>query len=162
MTSEANLKHKNDSSLQDQFSWMMTTWVHLKEEAKKTGDYSLYKWFLKELKKEFSKIYAGFTHEAWIKLFDDIFKTIACELKESVIKSNNKGMQKKTPIPDMTDEQLLETYKKGTKWAIDHGQVTGTDKNELGEKYNDAEWQTALNRIEKIEKELQKRGLSYS
>lgn len=157
---EANSKPKNN--LPEDWEWLMKTWVHLKKEANKSGDYETYKWFLKELRTNFSKIYAGFTHENWIKLFDEIFKTIACELKEIVIKSKNKPMPKKTPIPEMTDEQLLDSYKKGTKWALDHAQVTSTDKNELGEIYNDQEWQIALNRIERIEKELQKRGLSYS
>lgn len=152
-----------DSALGKMWKWLMKTWLYEKRYAKKTDNWDEYIWFLKELKSDFGKLYAGFTNQAWIDLFDKVFETLSCELKESIIKSNNKGMseaKKKKSISEMTDEEVTKAYQKGTQWLRDRALVTGSDKNEMGELYNDDEWQTGLKRIEKLEDEMRKRGLA--
>lgn len=70
----------------------------------------------------------------------------------------------KTPIAQMTNDQLLDSYKKGSKWLTDRMQVTGTNKNELGEVITPEmfdQWERALKRLEKIELEMNKRGIVY-
>ena len=69
-------------------------------------------------------------------------------------------MKKPTP-EEMSDEQILDSYVNGSSWLIKKSQVTGTDKNTLGEKYNHKEFMVGLNRLEAIEREMQKRGLAY-
>ena len=70
----------------------------------------------------------------------------------------------KNPIAQMTDQELLEAYKKGSKWLTDRMQVTGTNKNELGEEITPErldQWERGLKRLEKIELEMNKRGIVY-
>lgn len=153
--------NSSETDLTKDFQWLMDTWVREKKFAKKTHDYSQYIWFLKEVRKNFSKVYAGFTNEAWIEFMGKVLKLLSCELKESIIISNNPmEITKKKAIGEMTNEELASAYKKGTKWLKDKAQVTGSTKNEAGEEYNDDEWQRGLKRIEKIETEMQKRGLA--
>lgn len=61
----------------------------------------------------------------------------------------------------MTDQELLEVYKLACNWTVKRMQVTGTNKNELGEIYDHQLFLAALERIEKMEDEMQKRGLAY-
>jgi len=65
-------------------------------------------------------------------------------------------------IPDLTNAQLLSRYRLATKWTSDRMQVTGTDKNKLGERYNHEEFMVALTKIELMEEEIQKRRLTIS
>lgn len=70
----------------------------------------------------------------------------------------------KQKVEDMSNEQLLDAYKKGYKWLSDHMQVTGTNKNELGEEITPEmldQWERGLKRLEKIEIEMRKRGIVY-
>lgn len=67
----------------------------------------------------------------------------------------------KKPIAQYTDDELLEAYKIGSKWVIDRQQVIGTNTNNLGEPYNHQDFMKGLNRLEQLEKEMQKRGLAY-
>lgn len=70
----------------------------------------------------------------------------------------------KKPISEMSNQELLTAYKAGYKWLSDHMQVTGTNKNELGEEITPEmfdQWERGLKRLEKIELEMQKRGIVY-
>ena len=70
----------------------------------------------------------------------------------------------KKTIPTMSNQELLDSYKKGYKWISDHMQVTETNKNELGEEITPRmfkEWEVGLKRLENIELEMQKRGIVY-
>ncbi len=62
---------------------------------------------------------------------------------------------------EMTDKELVDTWEKGKKWLNDHMQVTGTNKNELGEVYDYTGFMVGLSRIEEIEDELNVRELAY-
>lgn len=152
-------------NLDKDWAWLMRTWLHLKQEAVNTGDKTHYVQFLKELQREFSKVYAGMKNEKWLDLMGSVLKTITCELKENIIKSNSKQKSmadgKKKPIAQMTDEELLDAYKKGVTWLKQKEQVAGTLENSLGETYNDDEWQAGLHRVEKLEAEMTKRGVAF-
>jgi len=69
----------------------------------------------------------------------------------------------KIPINKMSDKDLLDAYKVGSKWLVDHAQVTGTNKNNLGEEITQQEvelYTAGLRRLERIEKEMQIRGIA--
>ena len=61
-------------------------WLDLKREAIKSKDYTLYNWFLKETKKEFSKLYVKVTKPLLISLVELVLKIATCEIKENIIK----------------------------------------------------------------------------
>jgi hypothetical protein len=67
---------------------------------------------------------------------------------------------KKDP-KDMTDQELLDTWKLACSWTEKRMQVTGTNKNELGKPYDHQEFMIALSKIEKLEDELQRRKITY-
>lgn len=67
----------------------------------------------------------------------------------------------KLNVDEMTDEQLLEAYKKGCVWLTDQEQITNTNKNRLGEPYKHKAYLAGLRRIENIGDELTKRGIKY-
>jgi len=62
----------------------MDSWIKLKKDAIKYKDWELYTWFLKEMKREFSKVYieAKGEKESFYKY---LLKIITCELKENII-----------------------------------------------------------------------------
>ena len=57
-------------------------WVKLKKRAIETGDWEMYEWFLREVKKEMGKMYA----ETSSKGCEDILKLASCELHKIMIK----------------------------------------------------------------------------
>ena len=57
-------------------------WVRLKKRAIETDDWEMYEWFLKEIQKEFGKVYA----ETSSKTSEDILKIASCELHKIMIK----------------------------------------------------------------------------
>ena len=61
-------------------------WLQLKKEAKETKDWSMYKWFLLETKKMFSKLYAESKWEPMQEFLAKVIKTTTCEIKEIDIK----------------------------------------------------------------------------
>lgn len=65
-------------------------------------------------------------------------------------------------LRDLTDKDLNDLYVRGSNWLAKRMQVTGTDKNEMGEKYNHAEFEKGLRKVEAIEREMQKRNIAYS
>jgi hypothetical protein len=146
-------------SLKDSISDFMQTWANLQKDAKKSEqDKKTYIWFLQETKKTFSKLYSQLEKKEWLELTGDIIKLASCKLKENVIYYNSKIMKK---IEDMTNEELREAFKKGKVWLLQHSEVIGTTKTELGEEYNHEEFMKGLDRLELIENELQKRGETY-
>lgn len=138
-------------------------WASEKKRAYKTQEYGEYKWFLQETKKTLGKVYASLTHEELISVMDDIFKLIACELKELSIKSKEKNMlnaKLKKTIKEMDDTELKKAYEAGCEWVLDHEKGEG-DKNMVGEVWNEEQWDRALKRLEHIERELQDRQIPY-
>jgi hypothetical protein len=67
----------------------------------------------------------------------------------------------KVKTEEMSDLQLLESYKKGKKWVSDRIQVTGTNRNKVGGLYNPTEFIAGLKRLEEIEYEMARRGIDY-
>lgn len=67
----------------------------------------------------------------------------------------------KKKLASMIDQELIDTYKKACNWLAKRMQVTGTNKNELGEVYDHQQFLLALEKVEKMEDEMQKRGLVY-
>lgn len=61
---------------------------------------------------------------------------------------------------ELSDEELLDKYRKAEKWLNPHAQVTGSDKNEMGERYNHVEFMKVLNVYEALSDEMNKRGLA--
>lgn len=135
-------KDSFNSAVKDYFD----TWV----KVKKSGDTEFYKWFLKETRKEFSKLYTNLKDEAWIEQVGKLLKLVSCELKEINIKyKKEKDMASKEPSK-MTDAELLEAYKTGAKWASENmGKVAENIFN------------AGLKRLENIETEMQARGVIY-
>jgi len=74
--------------MQEQFTWFLETWVKEKERATKTKDYKIYRFFLEEARKEFSRIYADMTNDAWLGLMETLLENISCELKKIDINCN--------------------------------------------------------------------------
>lgn len=67
----------------------------------------------------------------------------------------------KKSIDQMTEKELLETWTKACYWTIQRMQVTGTNKNKLGELYNHELCMMAIGRIEKLEDEMNRKGVNY-
>lgn len=63
-------------------------------------------------------------------------------------------------VSKMTNEELLKAWKDGYGWLIKNEQVSKTGKNAQGGKFDQNLYLLGLERIEEIEIELQKRGLS--
>jgi len=61
----------------------------------------------------------------------------------------------------MTNDELLAKWGIGCKWLEIHEQMTGTNKNCLGETYDHRIYLLALARLENIEGEMQKRKMIY-
>ena len=73
-------------------------------------------------------------------------------------------MNKIKPYEEMTDEELVETYKIACDWTSKRMQVTGTNKNELGEEITQEkieEFEIALKKIEKLEDLMRARKINY-
>lgn len=64
-------------------------------------------------------------------------------------------------VSEMSDEELKQSYALGKGWLEEKEQVTGTDKNAVGEKYEGSMYLFGIGRIEALEKELQRRNISY-
>lgn len=64
-------------------------------------------------------------------------------------------------LSQKTDQELLKAYEVGSKWISNRMQVTGTDKNELGEKYDHISFLLGLNRLGEVQDELNRRGIKY-
>ncbi len=56
-------------------------WLHDKELADNTGNYKLYKGFLQELKKQFSKLYLEMENKAWMDFLQNILDEVNSELR---------------------------------------------------------------------------------
>lgn len=121
-------------------------WLSLK----KSKDYSFYKFFLNELRKEFSKLYLELTNEETLSVVKSILDFATCELKEIRIKYKKSNVMK--DLKDMTDQELLTSWNKGSEWLSER-----MDKNDI----SDEKWDKALKRIEVIEVELKRRGVKY-
>jgi len=61
----------------------------------------------------------------------------------------------------MTNDELLDKWGMGCKWLKGHEQMTGTNKNCLGEAYDHRVYLLALKRLEGIENEMQSRKMIY-
>lgn len=61
----------------------------------------------------------------------------------------------------MNDEELVAHWKMGYKWLTDHEQISGTNKNRLGEPYNHTSYLVALKRIELLEDQMRERSIQY-
>jgi len=76
----------SNNSLSDKF---FEDWLDLKKKAvtrNTKDDWEMYIWFLKEAKKEFSKVYAGMKNEKWIETMGEMIRALTCEIKGSNIK----------------------------------------------------------------------------
>ena len=163
-------KINSKSDLSENFKWFCDTWLSLKKKAKETDskdDWEFYEFFLKEARKSFTKVYVGMINKVWIELMENIFKTISCQLKEINIKYKKVSMSvpiQMFEVSKMTDQELLDLYKKGSKWLTDHMQVSDTNKNELGETITSEmfkQWEKGLHKLEKVVIEMNKRGIVY-
>lgn len=61
----------------------------------------------------------------------------------------------------MTDNELVERWNKGCVWLTKHEQITDTNKNKLGELYDNNLYLLALKRIEGLEDEMKRRSIKY-
>lgn len=64
-------------------------------------------------------------------------------------------------IKEMTEQEILEAYEVGKKWVSNRVQVVGTNKNVLGEVYDNEAFLAGLKRLELLESEMQERGTIY-
>lgn len=64
-------------------------------------------------------------------------------------------------VSEMDDNALIKADMVGKRWLDNHMQVSGTNKNKLGELYDHESFMLGLDRIEDIEEELIKRGIKY-
>lgn len=65
-------------------------------------------------------------------------------------------------VSEMNNGGLKEAYNKGKNWLVKNEQITGTDKNAEGKRYDGTMYVLGLRRIEKIEDELRKRKINYA
>lgn len=68
-------------------------------------------------------------------------------------------MNKVKNLKDMTEEELKGAYIVGKIWVSNRAQMVGTNKNILGETYDNNIFLAGLKRIENIEDEIRERGL---
>ena len=61
----------------------------------------------------------------------------------------------------MENEELLGRWNRGYEWLTKHEQITGTNKNRLGEIYDHTLYLLALRRIEFLEDEMRKRVIKH-
>ena len=61
----------------------------------------------------------------------------------------------------MDDATLVATWAKATDWTTRRMQETGTKYNGIGGVYNHSDFEVALHKIELLENEMQKRGVTY-
>ena len=69
----------------------------------------------------------------------------------------NKKVKKSVDL--MTNDELIDADNAGKKWLNAHEQVSGTNKNAIGEMYDAQSYDLGLARIEEIEGEMQRRKL---
>lgn len=62
-------------------------------------------------------------------------------------------------IKEISDQELKEAYEAGKLWVSNRCQVVGTNKNVLGESYNNDLFLVGLKRLEAIEDELREREI---
>ena len=65
-------------------------------------------------------------------------------------------------MKDLSNEEVLKRRAEAWKWLEDHTQVTGTNKDSLGNEITQERidrYMKVLRAYEEIEKELQKRGI---
>ncbi len=62
-------------------------------------------------------------------------------------------------VKKMTDNELVEAYEKGKTLTIQQEQVSRTDINNAGKKYNHETWKLYLKRVEELEDEIKCRGI---
>lgn len=62
---------------------------------------------------------------------------------------------------EMTDQELLEAYRKGKIWLEGRMQVSRTNKNENGNYYDPLIFMAGLQRLQKIEDILRERSIKY-
>ena len=63
-------------------------------------------------------------------------------------------------VAEMSDAELIQSYKKGKGWLINNEQVAKTGKNAEGKEYDPAMYFAGLSRIQDIEDEMVKRGIA--
>ena len=139
--------------LKDSFKEYFRIWVNVKKSARESGDYSFYKWFLLQTKKELSKVYVKLKDKGWVDLVGQVLKFTTCELKEINIKYKKQNDMSVLEPSKMTNQELLDVYKKGVEWL-------SKDKETRSEK-EEKIWLAGLKRIETIETEMQTRGIVY-
>ncbi len=62
---------------------------------------------------------------------------------------------------EMTNKELLESYRVGSQWLTDKMQVSYTNKTQDGNIYDHKNWVLGLHRLEIIETELLRRKIPY-
>lgn len=62
-------------------------------------------------------------------------------------------------VVEMSDAELIQSYKKGKGWLIKNEQVAKTSKNAEGKEYDPIMYFKGLMRIEEIEEEMGKRNI---
>ena len=62
-------------------------------------------------------------------------------------------------VVEMSDAELIQSYKKGKGWLVRNEQVAKTGKNAEGKEYDPAMYFMGLSRLEDIEGEMVKRGI---
>ena len=102
--------------LKDSFKEYFRIWVNVKKSARESGDYSFYKWFLLQTKKELSKVYVKLKDKGWVDLVGQVLKFTTCELKEINIKYKKQNDMSVLEPSKMTNQELLDVYKKGVEW----------------------------------------------
>ena len=73
-------------------------------------------------------------------------------------------MTAQKPIPELTNTELLDLYKKGAKWLTDHMQGDTKDVTVLGEPITEESmkvFEKGLHKLEQVETEMEKRGIVY-
>ena len=73
----------------------------------------------------------------------------------------NSNQEIKKQLKDMTVEELIKAFKIGSQYVTNRMQVAGTGRNGLGELYGHSEFLAGLTRLEKVEDELNLRGVAY-
>ena len=78
--------NNNLKTFEESFDDLLKDWEKLKERAISKGEYEMYGFFLKEMLKEFSKLYTTVTKPGILKVVEKVLKIITCEIKGNVIK----------------------------------------------------------------------------
>lgn len=72
--------------IEQRFEWLFDQWVKFKQKAIETDDYTMYNFFLKQLKKQFSQLYVNLEGKPMGEFVGEIIQLASCEMRENVIK----------------------------------------------------------------------------